>query len=281
MPAPATHNGHCQVCGALQAVNTANSDLAKHGYTVTNGYFSGTCWGSGHQPYEISKNLIEESIVRAENYVARLNVSIAELLAPVPADADTTWIHEYRRELHTKSFSGYLWKKVQVQVEETVKSGTYANGNEYSHTVRTYRYHRDNGKGGVELTTLNHVYASSLQELVEKHNKVYASHLQAEAKQLGVYIQQQKHRAETWVERPLVPRVKDADKKQTTRTKGARVQFRKQSGGPLLTGVVVGSSSQHGWCVVTIKVDGREGDGSCEHIRQSWLTLLPREEATA
>ena len=47
----ATHNGTCQACGRSQAVR-ANGRLAKHGYTVDYGYFSGTCSGSDKAPLE-------------------------------------------------------------------------------------------------------------------------------------------------------------------------------------------------------------------------------------
>lgn len=48
----ATHNGTCQACGRQQAVNNKTGLLAKHGYTVDYGYFSGTCGGSDRKPLE-------------------------------------------------------------------------------------------------------------------------------------------------------------------------------------------------------------------------------------
>lgn len=47
-----THRGTCQACGAVQASANSNSLIAKHGYTVDWGYFTGTCQGSGKQPAE-------------------------------------------------------------------------------------------------------------------------------------------------------------------------------------------------------------------------------------
>ena len=41
-----THRGHCQLCGRVQAIDSASGITAKHGYTVEFGYFSGTCPGS-------------------------------------------------------------------------------------------------------------------------------------------------------------------------------------------------------------------------------------------
>lgn len=50
-----THRGHCQACGRIQAVVVRGGLIAKHGYTVDGGYFSGTCQGSGELPLEISR----------------------------------------------------------------------------------------------------------------------------------------------------------------------------------------------------------------------------------
>ena len=65
------HKGHCQVCGGLFTVqNSENDTIATHGYTKDS-YFgswtSGACWGSDHQPIEISNSCVEESITRAKN----------------------------------------------------------------------------------------------------------------------------------------------------------------------------------------------------------------------
>lgn len=41
-----THQGTCQACGAVQAVDNTTQLIAKHGYTVSWGMFNGTCPGS-------------------------------------------------------------------------------------------------------------------------------------------------------------------------------------------------------------------------------------------
>lgn len=48
-----THRGTCQACGSTQAVDNTTHEVAKHGYTVDFGYFSGTCMGSGYVPAEM------------------------------------------------------------------------------------------------------------------------------------------------------------------------------------------------------------------------------------
>jgi hypothetical protein len=64
-----THRGHCQACGRVQAVDTANNLLAKHGYTVDFGYFDGVCTGSDRQPLEVDKSFTEATIVRVSEWI--------------------------------------------------------------------------------------------------------------------------------------------------------------------------------------------------------------------
>lgn len=49
-----THQGTCQACGAVQAVNNVTQLVAKHGYQVVGfHFFNGVCQGSGHKPAEL------------------------------------------------------------------------------------------------------------------------------------------------------------------------------------------------------------------------------------
>ena len=52
-----THKGTCQACGRVQAVNNKSGMIAKHGYTVDWGYFSGICQGSDAAPLEQSTDV--------------------------------------------------------------------------------------------------------------------------------------------------------------------------------------------------------------------------------
>ena len=56
----ATHNGTCQACGRLQAHTP--SGIARHGYTVSYGFFMGTCPASNHPPMELSHTFCDEII---------------------------------------------------------------------------------------------------------------------------------------------------------------------------------------------------------------------------
>lgn len=73
-----THKGHCQACGRVQAVDTTNNLLAKHGYTVDFGYFNGICTGSDRKPLEIDKSFTEETILELADWVEKRKVLLAQ-----------------------------------------------------------------------------------------------------------------------------------------------------------------------------------------------------------
>jgi hypothetical protein len=60
-----THRGHCQACGRVQAIERGPGvdlrlgTIAKHGYTVDWGYFSGTCNGAGHPALEFDRTQLD------------------------------------------------------------------------------------------------------------------------------------------------------------------------------------------------------------------------------
>lgn len=73
----ATHRGNCQICGHQQHVMGAV--LAKHGYTVTFGFFSGTCYGSGQKPIQTQRSMTDDTIKQLGSYAADCDSSAAKL----------------------------------------------------------------------------------------------------------------------------------------------------------------------------------------------------------
>jgi hypothetical protein len=67
MKTKATHYGTCQLCGSLQKL--PNGVLASHGYQVDWNQFHGICSGSGHPPFEQSKDLATETVRGAEKFL--------------------------------------------------------------------------------------------------------------------------------------------------------------------------------------------------------------------
>jgi len=52
--------GHCQCCGREQAI--VNGRMAKHGYTIVNGWFSGVCSGDSYAPMQTSREQTDKII---------------------------------------------------------------------------------------------------------------------------------------------------------------------------------------------------------------------------
>ena len=78
-----THTGTCQLCGREHAIHVKTGEIAKHGYTVDYGFFSGTCRGAGYQPLQISREHLDCTIERWEesaNFdLAKTAADIAEV----------------------------------------------------------------------------------------------------------------------------------------------------------------------------------------------------------
>jgi hypothetical protein len=72
MKTKATHYGTCQLCGSLQKL--PDGVLALHGYQVEWHQFHGSCRGSGHLPFEQSKDIAEQQIALSEEFLAKYPV---------------------------------------------------------------------------------------------------------------------------------------------------------------------------------------------------------------
>ena len=87
--------GHCQLCGRIQATNARG--MAKHGYTIENGWFSGTCGGSHNEPLEKDRSLLDSVIVQIRADIVRLKGEVQDLKSG---------------KIHPKSFDfGYSFQK--------------------------------------------------------------------------------------------------------------------------------------------------------------------------
>jgi len=75
-----THKGTCQLCGRIQAVNNKTGEIAKHGYTVDYGFFSGTCRGSGYLPLQQDRAELDSQIKSWEEFTAnQLALTVADI----------------------------------------------------------------------------------------------------------------------------------------------------------------------------------------------------------
>lgn len=74
------YRGNCQCCGRRQAVLDSGF-MAKHGYTVDNGWFKGICSGQHFQPMQ-NNRVVTDSII------SQVRADCSELLATVRAYKD-------------------------------------------------------------------------------------------------------------------------------------------------------------------------------------------------
>jgi len=81
----ATHNGTCQACGRKQALR---GTMAKHGYTVDYGYFSGTCSGSDRQPLELATAHNEDVVAGVRNWADEQDALANGNISTVPFQVD-------------------------------------------------------------------------------------------------------------------------------------------------------------------------------------------------
>ena len=83
----ATHNGHCQCCGRLQAL--PNGTLSKHGYTVDWGYFNGVCAGENNAPLETSRELLDTIVTSLRRFADEMDARAVECQNPEAVDRCT------------------------------------------------------------------------------------------------------------------------------------------------------------------------------------------------
>lgn len=221
----ATHNGTCQVCGAVQAAANATSKLAQHGYTTKWGFFHGVCQGAKALPFELSKHLVDRAISDANALIAQNIEEAKELRASSAGTA--TWANVYVASAAYRK-GGYTWRKVEV-----------VHGQVGARDLWVYQTTDD--KGAPKFVELAH-HSRPLPEVIAAGNAAYAAQLDKRTAELRIYVQWQTARLAGWSVKPLLPRIVDAPvANPTTRTKGARVHVYIGGGKPARQGVVVGS----------------------------------------
>jgi hypothetical protein len=68
--------GNCQCCGRDQAVVRGN--MAKHGYTVDDGYFNGVCSGHRYAPLQLDRSITDQMILRVTNDAVHFDALAAD-----------------------------------------------------------------------------------------------------------------------------------------------------------------------------------------------------------
>lgn len=172
--AKATHQGTCQACGALQKL--PNGRLSTHGYTKRWGFFQGICQGTNELPFELSKDLIESCIVRANKQIADTEAEIARLLAPT--EGPTAYVQTYFNGIHS-------WTTETIQ-----KDGT--------------RFFFERNRDGKREYPLNYSgeYPKTVAEFCTLSNARRAKDHQNIVRELRGYVSWQQKRIQDWKPSP-------------------------------------------------------------------------------
>jgi hypothetical protein len=180
----ATHLGTCQVCSRVQKL--PNGLMAKHGYKVLGGFFSGVCFGSNHLPLEQDKTLVEESIVWAtERWLE--TAAMARIWAN-PAIEPKRWYHVWIPT--TGRLRGYYsWEHCDLKIE---KDTVYVLMNKEWKRGNTYGLFAKTPEDLLRIAT-------------ESHERYIEQALQPKMRELNRYCKNQQWRINTWHKKPLTP----------------------------------------------------------------------------
>ena len=195
MSAAATHVGHCQVCGNEQKL--PGGKLAKHGYSVQWGFFSGVCQGSGHDPFEVSKDRIDAAIQRALVESGELEDRAIALDRPATEPVATCRVYRSQRECQNRfERPGYVWITGRIEPRPPRHGMRFVvvddSGREfYVHTERA-------SDSPLEAATWN--------------NQMFAREVIARSRKLREYAAWQRERIEAWEPQPLRPLRKSGEK---------------------------------------------------------------------
>ena len=201
----ATHNGTCQVCGRVQAVHPITGHLAKHGYTTRWGFFSGTCPGSDHKPFEVSKALIESAIARAKDAAVTLREQAAEVRARTEGKV---WFQFYRPATWQVRHSSNVWREVDIFTEEkTYQIDVNTTGSYFKFFVENPYYDEKAPTTYGNLPREEVRYSGDeVAEVRTALNEKRAKSLDAEAKKYDEYVVWQTERVANWAPADLKPR---------------------------------------------------------------------------
>lgn len=106
-----THRGHCQFCLRVHALDVGTGLVAKHGYTVSHGYFRGECPGSGALSLHVER-IHTDTVIRAYRERQARFKDHADALESGTVKLESAW-DCYSYGTTTKYWSGKYHKVTQ------------------------------------------------------------------------------------------------------------------------------------------------------------------------
>jgi hypothetical protein len=188
--AKATHIGTCQCCGNQQKL--PNGVLSKHGYTVEHGWFEGTCYGSGHKPFEQSTDLIDYLIEVAGQKCDELRREIDRW----ENETEVVRRHDYIRGNYSRGErSRHVWNDVNVLTIADDEDRPRYVYEDRAEKLRHDSYLRINWDAEDKSRAAHVRYA----------NSAWLNTLKGKLENTEQYINWQKHRVATWKPAELKP----------------------------------------------------------------------------
>lgn len=183
-----------------------NGLLSLHGYTVSHGYFSGTCVGSKELPFEQSCELVKLFITSAQSSLDNTLAFQAALRGP--ATEGKAWMrlsvaHPKGRYYGRQNGK---WALVDVRMETTPWSdGTGFSSRFYYSGDTAWKLQADKTYKVEEVESeIQYQYGKTLLEVCQDRNVAYAKWLEHEVDSLRRYIAWQTERVNTWKPAELV-----------------------------------------------------------------------------
>jgi hypothetical protein len=180
--------GNCQICGREQ--KSHEHAIAKHGYTIQNGWQQGACFGSGAKPYQLSCDLLARGIEHANAYVAAKKGEIATLKKnPLAEDGKIRMM--YRQVTR----AGDLIYPILVTVK-LAESGLPVAIDSQGKEVKKWQSYSD---------------AKTIEAAIKELSAEWLKHLRRNIKEAEMSIEYMTARLNNWKLEPLKP-VTAADK---------------------------------------------------------------------
>lgn len=204
MTRQAIHRGTCQACGRIQKL--PGGILSLHGYTKQWGFFHGTCRGSHHEPFELSKDLIDTCIQGAMNAITSLQVKRGDLFQ-TPTPETKAWWKIYVGYKHDGKNS-YTWKQGTITPVARDYHGTKPQFVEYLWTAEPSDVEIAQNRKPMTETIRGYDLPGvvSVTEAIASLNKRYVNYvIDPENRQLRTYVEWQRQRIKDWSPKPLRP----------------------------------------------------------------------------
>lgn len=170
----ATHEGTCQWCGRVQKL--PGGTLAKHGYTTKWGFFMGVCHGADQEPFELSCDLVKQSIVWAQEQLRATRTFIEVLEA---AEGDMAWTHE---RVQRGRRSEMEWREVKVEMGDF-------GGMQMPYITRA---------DGRKEWAITYGGGRTVKSMVKRMNEQRVWALKREVTEINGYINHQTERVANW-----------------------------------------------------------------------------------